>query len=251
MPDPNKVPDNRDTTGKTLGVAFALCVACSVVVSTAAVLLEPLQERNRIEDRKRNILAAAGMYDPARPVAEQFERIVTKVVHLPSGRFQDDLAPEAAALGSEPDYAVVYLVGDPRRPESVILPLSGMGLWGPMKGFIALRGDFNTVAGLGYYEHKETPGLGGEVDNPRWKALWPGKLLYRESGESSESGEDGEVALSVLKGFAERGGPDWAHEVDGLSGATLTTRGIDDMLKFWLGRKGFGPFLARLQAGEI
>ena len=254
----------EESVRKTLTAALALCAACSVVVSTAAVLLGPLQERNRSEDRKRNILAAAGMHDPSRPVAEQFAQIAARVVHLPSGRFADDGRVGAGVGGGTgagagawdsagnnaedggrfrgPDYAEVYLVGDPRQPDAVILPIAGAGLWGPMKGFIALREDFNTVAGIGFHEHKETPGLGGEVDNPRWKALWPGKLVYVNDGAN-----DSAVALTVLKGIADRDGAAYRHEIDGLSGATLTTRGIDNMLKFWLGAEGFGPFLAELR----
>ena len=254
---------DNDSIPKTLAVALSLCVVCSVVVSTAAVMLKPMQERNVAQDRKRNILAAAGMYDEARDIDRQFEQITARVVELGSGRFSADLDPETfdqagaardpalseplvpdadtARIGRRESHAVVYLVGEPSRPDVVILPVRGAGLWGPMNGFLALERDLDTVAGLGFYEHKETPGLGGEVDNPRWRGLWPGKRAFDDSGA---------VALTVLKGVANRNSPSFTHRVDGLSGATLTSRGVNNIVQFWMGENGFGPFLARLKAGE-
>ena len=254
---------SKDTVGKTIGVALALCVVCSVVVSTAAVMLKPAQQANVEEDRKRNILAAAGMLQTGVPIAEQFAPINSKVVDLRTGRFSDEVNSEgydpiaasrdsslSSPLGDDADtaniggrredYGIVYIVGDQERPETVILPIRGSGLWGQMYGFLALEGDLDTVAGLGFYEHKETPGLGGEVDNPRWKGQWPGKQVFR----------DGEVALEVVKGTARREGPMGDYQVDGLSGATLTTRGVNNLVHFWLGENGYGPFLANLKAGE-
>jgi Na+-transporting NADH:ubiquinone oxidoreductase subunit C len=240
-------------------------VVCSVVVSTAAVMLKPAQERNVEEDRKRNILAAAGMFEPGVPVSEQFAPISSLIVDLRSGQFSDEVSsegfdPVAASRdsnlssslesgadtanigGRREDFGIVYIVGDQRDPEIVILPVRGGGLWGQMYGFIALEGDLTTVAGLGFYEHKETPGLGGEVDNPRWKALWPGKLAYRDG--------DSDVAIEVIKGTADRAGPMASYQVDGLSGATLTTRGVNNLVQFWLGEHGYGPFLSNLKTGD-
>jgi Na+-transporting NADH:ubiquinone oxidoreductase subunit C len=254
---------SNDSIKKTLTVAFLLCIVCSVIVSTAAVVLKPSQEANKALDQKRNILAAAGMLEEGRSVEEQFAAINTRVVDLRTGRFTDDVDPtrydqrkaskEADAsvgLSKEEDtasifrrehYALVYLVEDAGGSiDKVILPVRGAGLWGQMYGFIALEGDANTVAGLGFYEHKETPGLGGEVDNPRWKGLWPGKQVYR----------DGDVAIDVIKGNVNPAAPDAEYKVDGLAGATLTTRGVSNLVQFWLGENGFEPFLNNLKSGE-
>jgi Na+-transporting NADH:ubiquinone oxidoreductase subunit C len=253
---------NNDSTRKTLLVAFSLCVVCSVIVSTAAVLLKPLQDANVEQDRKRNILGAAGMLEEGVDIDEQFSQISLKLVDLRTGQFSDaedadsfdqlkaakeasssdalDSQADTAKVGRREHYGLVYLVGDASNPEVIILPIRGAGLWGPLYGFIALEGDGNTVAGLGFYEHKETPGLGGEVDNPRWKALWPGKQVYR----------DDRVALRLIKGTVDRSRPEAIYEVDGLSGATLTGRGVSNLVQFWLGENGYGPFLANLKAGE-
>ncbi|MFO7553136.1 MAG: Na(+)-translocating NADH-quinone reductase subunit C [Haliea sp.] len=253
----------NDGIRKTLLVAFSLCIVCSVVVSTAAVLLKPAQEANKTLDRKRNILAAAGMLEEGVSIEEQFAQIQTRVVDLRDGRFTDAVDPasyepvkaakdpsrsmnlsqqeDIAGIGRREDYALVYLVESASGDwEKVILPVRGYGLWSTLYGFIALESDANTVAGLGFYEHGETPGLGGEVDNPRWKSQWPGKQVYR----------DGEVAIALDKGSVDPGSDDAPWRVDGLSGATLTARGVTQLVQFWLGEQGYEPFLNNLKAGE-
>src|SRR5690606_8511703 len=82
---------------------------------------------------------------------------------------------DIASIKRRVKYAKVYLVQNEGELEKIILPVSGYGLWSTLHGFIALEKDANTIVGLGFYEHAETPGLGGEVDNPRWKAVWQGK----------------------------------------------------------------------------
>ena len=253
---------NKDTVGKTIKVALALCIVCSVLVSAAAVILKPAQEANVQEDRQRNILAAAGLLEAGVPVSEQFANITARAVDLDTGAFIDnvdadgfdqlaaakdpaqsdrlDAETDTAKIGRRENVGLVYIVGDASEPETVIIPVRGAGLWGQMYGFLALESDIQTVAGIGFYEHKETPGLGGEVDNPRWKALWPGKAAFR--GE--------EVAIEVIKGSVDRESPTAAYKVDGLSGATLTTRGVSNLVQFWLGDSGYGPFLSSLKAGE-
>jgi Na+-transporting NADH:ubiquinone oxidoreductase subunit C len=253
---------NNDTIKKTLLVAISLCVVCSVVVSGAAVALKSAQVANKLDDRNRNILAAAGMLEEGVPIAEQFSRISTRVVDLRTGKYTDAVNADnydqrkaakdpaaSEALGGEEDiakirrrehHALVYVVEKEGQLEKIILPVHGYALWSTLYGFIALEADGNTVAGLGFYEHKETPGLGGEIDNPRWKALWPGKQVYR----------DGEVELKLLKGAVNPNSADALWQVDGLAGATLTARGVTNLVQFWMGDGGFGPFIANLKAGE-
>lgn len=254
---------SNDRISKVLTVAVALCLVCSVVVSSAAVLLRDAQEANKARDKKSNILAAAGLLVPDMSVEEQFEKIEVKMVNIDTGKFTDAVSPDtfdqrkaaknpelSVSLSKEEDvagisrrakYAVVYLVRDGDDLEKVVLPVRGPGLWSTLYGFIAIEGDLNTVAGLGFYEHGETPGLGGEVDNPLWKDNWPGKKIY---------GEDGEVQLTVIKGSVDKSRSEAVHQVDGLSGATLTTRGVDNLIEFWMGENGFGKFLSNLKAGE-
>ncbi len=263
----------RESIGQVFRVALAVCVVCSVVVSGAAVSLRAAQEKNRAIDRQRNMLAAAGLL-PARASRDEVvaaaARVEPRLVDLNTGRFAApgpgvpdaekyealqatrdpalsqplDAKEDIAGIRRRESYALVYLVEEEGQLKRIILPVRGYGLWSTLHGFLALEGDGNTVAGLGFYAHGETPGLGGEVDNPRWKALWRGKKLYSPSGYGRE------VALAVTKGPASVSGPDARHQVDGLSGATLTSRGVSRLLEYWLGSEGFGPFLVNLLSGR-
>ena len=87
----------------------------------------------------------------------------------------------------------------------------------------------------------EAAGLGGEVDNPAWKALWDGKSIYR----------DGEVALDVVKGVASKDNANYQYQIDGLSGATLTSNGVEYTIAYWLGDEGFGPVLDELRPSAM
>lgn len=255
---------SNDSTRKTLIVAFSLCIVCSVIVSAAVVMLKPVQEVNKTLDRKRNILAAAGMLVEGKSVEEQFSHIHARVVDLHTGKFADEAVDSdnydqrkaakdpglSEALTTEQDlakisrreqYALVYLAQNAEGGvEKIILPIRGYGLWSTMHGFIALESDANTIAGLGFYEHGETPGLGGEIDNQRWKASWPGKQVYL----------DGEVKIGLIKGTVDPAADTAPWQVDGLAGATLTSRGVTNLVHFWLGENGFEPFLNNLRAGE-
>jgi Na+-transporting NADH:ubiquinone oxidoreductase subunit C len=136
-----------------------------------------------------------------------------------------------------PHLARVYLVTEGGRTGQVVIPIEGMGLYGTLYGFLALDRDTTTIRGLAFYENRETPGLGGEVDNPKWRALWPGRKAFDEGWQPR---------IQLVKGVA--GAPEQApHHVDGLSGATITSNGVTRMLAFWLGEHGFGPYLAKVR----
>ncbi|MCX4029406.1 Na(+)-translocating NADH-quinone reductase subunit C [Endozoicomonas sp. SM1973] len=254
---------NNDTIQRTVIVTVLLCLVCSIVVSSAAVFLKPAQTENKKLSMQRSILEIAGLMEEGATVKEQFKQIKTKIVDLRTGKFTDAVDAQAyeqrsaaknpklsAVLSGEDDiasikrrahYATVYLVENQGKVEKLILPVHGYGLWSTMYGFLALEGDTKTVVGLGFYDHGETPGLGGEVDNPKWKAQWPGKQVFND-----QFGVD----ISVVKGGANPGNPSFKHQVDGLAGATLTSRGLQNLLHFWLGENGFGPFLTNVRKGE-
>ena len=137
-----------------------------------------------------------------------------------------------------PNQALVFDVVQDGERKALILPIEGYGLWGTLYGYLALAPDTRTIVGITFYSHKETPGLGGEVDNPRWKALWPGRMAFNEGGV---------LSISVKKGAAGSAAED-PYNVDGLSGATITSRGVTNLLRFWLGESGFGPYLAKYRA---
>ena len=120
----------------------------------------------------------------------------------------------------------------------IILPVHGKGLWSTMYGFLALNRDGETVEGFAFYQQGETPGLGGEVDNPKWKASWIGKKVLDESGNP---------VIDIVKGSVDTTRPEAVHQVDGLSGATITSNGVENLLRFWLGENGFGPYLSKIR----
>lgn len=251
----------RDSTGKILSVALLLCLVCSILVSAAAVGLNDLQQRNKIQERRKNILQAAGLYQQDRPIDEQFQKIEARLVDLQEDAFSQAFDPttfDSRAAARDPEtshripadrdladiktrsrYKVVYLVrGENGTLQQLILPVHGKGLWSTMYGFLALSDDFTTVNGFAFYEHGETPGLGGEIDNPAWKSQWAGKQIY---------GPQGEIGIDVLKGTVDRNAPDARFQVDGLAGATLTARGVENLLHYWMGVDGYQPFLDKLK----
>lgn len=259
----------KDSVVGTILVAFSVCLVCAIVVSTAAVVLKPAQEANIERDRQTNILAAAGLLQEGVSVEEQFESVQTRVVDLRTGTFSDHVDPDTydnlraakstgelsssfeelgtddiAQIGRRENYSVVYLIYDDNdNLDKVILPVRGYGLWSTMQGFLALEEDMTTVAGIGFFAHGETPGLGGEIDNPNWKQKWEGKQVF-------ESGELSTLSLNVIKGSVGPDTPDAEHKVDGLAGATLTSKGVDNLVNFWLGEYGFQEFLNNLKAGR-
>ncbi|MGK0249661.1 MAG: Na+-transporting NADH:ubiquinone oxidoreductase subunit C [Oleispira sp.] len=256
---------NNDSIQKTLLVAILLCLVCSIIVAGAAVTLKPLQIANKQLDKNKNILAAAGLLVEDQPIAEQFKQITTRIVNLETSTYATDadLAEIKAAgfnpvsfdqkksskdpqLSSKLDadkdiasirrlerFAAIYTIEKDGEVDTMVLPIHGYGLWSTLYGFIALEGDFETIAGFGFYSHAETPGLGGEVDNPSWKAQWVGKNLYDAQGD---------LAIEVVKGKAAPGD---MNSIDGLSGATLTSRGVSNLVKFWVGDDAFGTFLSQ------
>jgi len=245
---------------KILTVALALCVVCSIIVSTAAVALRPMQQTNQELDRKSNILNVAKLYEPGMDIEDTFrDKITARVVDLRSGEYTDQFDPDTfnqfeaardpatgrtlsgdkdiAGLSRVENFATIYLVGDVDDPDQIVLPIRGQGLWGSMMGFLSVEGDGNTIVSITYYDHSETPGLGAEVNNPRWQAQWEGKKIYEEEGDLSP-----EIHLT-------KGGASSEYEVDALSGATLTSNGVTDMLQFWMSPEGFGEYLAKFRSG--
>lgn len=258
---------SKDSVGRVFLVAAALCVVCSVLVSTAALGLRPLQEENSKKEVRRNILSAAGMLptDGSGDLDALFQQMEVKVIDLATGKEAAGVDPatyDSSEAERDPAQTVAVpaewltKVGIRSRTkmekvyikrnasggvETLVLPIHGKGLWSTMYAFLALESDLKTVKGLIFYKHGETPGLGGEVDNPVWRAQWPGKELFAENGE---------YRFRVLKGRVDRSSPQAVHQADGLSGATITTNGISGTLAYWLGPEGFGPFLEQMKSAE-
>ena len=253
----------HESTTKAYATTIGLAVVCSVLVSSAAVGLRPRQDANRERYIRKSILLAAGLYEPTVPVEKSFEQIETRIIDLRTGEYvpKEEVDPanfdqiasaddaelsvavaadsDVAGIRRRENYSAVYLVNGSGKVEEVVLPVRGKGLWSTMIGFMALDAkDLNTVNGITFYDHGETPGLGGEIDNPIWQGHWKGKKVY---------GGDGTVALKVVKGAADSGSPDIDYRVDGISGATLTINGVTGLVQYWFGGDAFKPYLDRLR----
>lgn len=237
------------------GFAAAICFVCSILISSANVGLRERQEANKLLDKQKSVLQAGWLVQPGEKlprarVEELFRNIRVHILDIAEGRvldidpaaFDEERAPAMpapannAGIRTMPRQVKIFEVMEGDRTVMLVLPVYGQGLWSTMYGFLALDADTVTIRGLTYYDQAETPGLGGEVTNPRWKKLWQGRKAYDEKGE---------VAIAVVKGAASN-----LHEVDGLSGATLTSRGVSNMLRFWLGDNGFGLFLKHYRANK-
>ena len=253
----------NDSTQKTLLVTVIMCLLCSVVVSAAAVLLRPTQAANAALDRKRNIVQVAGLLTESGDVEAAFKNVESRIVNLDTGEYSDqfkgieydqyaaagnpelstalDKKDDIAGIGRRARFAEVYLIGGSDNFKQIVLPVHGLGLWSTLYGFVSVDSDLTTISGLKFYNHAETPGLGGEVDNPVWQNKWKDKLAFNEAGE---------VKIEVVKGVVDPGNQNAAWQVDGLAGATLTSRGVSQLLRFWLDKQGFGVFLENLKQRE-
>ncbi len=255
-----------DSTAYTFGFMAAVCVVCALLVATAAVGLHDRQEENARIYMQKNVLLAAGLVQPGdsvpdREVLRLFDASIdVRLLDLAKGelvpkgtkdernydqrRARSDPAqsreapPNAAQIPRLPNLVSVYFVRDKDgKPGQVVLPVEGVAMWGTVYGFIALDRDGNTVRGITFYDQKETPGLGGEIGNPKWQALWVGRKAYDANWEPK---------LTVVKGHY--GPPEQEpHKIDALSGATITSNGVARLIEFWFGKDGFGPFLQRFR----
>lgn len=251
----------NDSFEKTIAVALAVCFICAILVAFSAVALKPLQVYNKSLDMKKNILDVAGLLRDDVSVDDAFKQIETKIVDLETGSYVDDIDPatydqrkaakdpdmsvkippedDIASIKTKAKYSKVYLVKQNDKIESIILPVHGYGLWSTMYGFLALGADGKTVQSINFYDQAETPGLGGEVVNPNWRALWKGKSVYNEQGEA---------VLGLIKGNVDASKPSAKHQVDGLAGATLTSNGVTNLVRYWMGKNGFAPYLEKMRS---
>ena len=239
---------------RNLIIPLLVCIACAVVVSITAVTVRTEQIANVENEKKNKIISAAGIEITEDEVENEFKKITTLYVDFRSMEFvsveekydhlkavlKSDLSEivpkdkDIAILKRRENVGPIYVwTNKNKEVERVVLPIRGYGLWGTLYGYLSLGSDLNSVNGIEFYDHKETPGLGGEVENEDWKAIWKGKLIYNQ---------DGGVELKVVKGTAKD-----EYQIDGLSGATLTSNGVSNMINYWLGDEAYGPALKKIK----
>ena len=253
---------NNDSLEKTVAVALSLCFVCAILVSFSAVALRPIQATNKAMDMKKNILEVAGLLTDEDNIHQEFaDKIEEKLVDIETGNYVENMDPsqydqrkaakdpaqniaipsenDIASIRTKAKIAKVYLVKDGDKLQSIILPVHGYGLWSTMYGFLALEADGQTVKSINFYDQAETPGLGGEVVNPNWRAIWQGKKVYNDAGEP---------VLALVKGVVDPTKPGSEYKVDGLAGATLTSKGVSNLIKYWMSEEGFAPYLKKIRA---
>ena len=250
---------------RTLMVVFTVALVCSILVSVSAIGLRPIQLQNELIERYRNIVMLTGLTEEGQDLSDEeilaaVEQLDIRVVNLDTGAFEPDLDPDdvnsrsavndpersteiateedLARLGRRAIHEVVYLVRVGDGIERVILPIHGQAMWSTLYGFLALESDLNTIAAVTFYEQAETAGLGDQITHSSWQAEWQGREMF---------GGGGTVLFRVASGNVEPGSRAARHEVDGLSGATVTANAVTSLIRFWFGPNGYGPFLDSLK----
>jgi Na+-transporting NADH:ubiquinone oxidoreductase subunit C len=253
------------TLGRTLLVTTAVAVGCALFVSTAVYWLRPLQVAHASVEQNRAILDAVGLLPDGEPLSDRqaatlLSRLEPLIVDLESGmpvpevdaRTYDQRAAagdastsvsiptteDVAALGRRARYARIYILPAHGGIERIVLPVHGQGMWSTIYGYLCLESDLNTIAGVSFYEHGETPGIGDRILAPEWRRDWIGKRLYDASGE---------LRFRVIPG-SSASAP--AHSVDAITGATVTSEAVGSMIRYWFGSHGFEPLLKALRARE-
>ncbi len=255
----------KDSPLKALIVVLAVSLACSVLVSTAAITLKPIQLLNQKVERSRHIVALTGLVPADKELSndeilQAVEQLDVRVIDIDTGEFDDSIdseqfdvrsavnnpdlsvaipaADDLARLGRRAQHAIVYLVWEGDELERIILPIHGQGMWSTLHGLLALEADLNTIAAVTFYEQAETAGLGDQITRPDWQAKWQGRQLFNDQGE---------VQFRVAAGSVAEGSAAALHQVDAISGATVTGVSVTRLVEFWFGPNGYMPFLINLK----
>lgn len=233
----------RITKAYTLGFAAAVTMVCSILLASAATLLKERQDQNVQLDIKYNILSVLGLVESKDVDADVLfalydDNVRTFVVDLEgkqvAGKKAEEIDPKA-----DPDMLPVYARQKGDEITAYCIPTQGKALWSTVKGYIALEQDLNTIRGITFYSHGETPGLGGEIDKEWFTQAFKGKTILNETGEI--------VSIEIVKGKMRSDEKNPEHKVDGISGATLTTKGLNEFIKATLEK--YEPFF-KTRRGE-
>ncbi|MZP56885.1 MAG: NADH:ubiquinone reductase (Na(+)-transporting) subunit C, partial [Bacteroidales bacterium] len=202
-----------------------MVVAVASLLSLAATLFKPAQEKNLEIEKKRSMLESIGVSATRNDTEELYDKYITESFVL---NYKGDpvegvdaftvvLRNEQKKKIEEQDLPVFRAFPDDGE-KVLILPVEGKGLWGPIYGYVSLRSDLNTIYGVNFDHKGETPGLGAEINTTRFESMFKGKKLF-ENGKF--------VSIKVHKGGAD---PNDIHGVDAISGGTITSRGLEKML---------------------
>ncbi len=206
--------------------SVVMVVSVAILLSLAALVLQPLQERNVEVEKKMNILSSINVASEKTTAEQLYDKFIgDSYVINSAGKHMEGVDAFTVGLRAEqkkpleeqslPVFIAVMDNGDTLH----IFPLEGKGLWGPIWGYVALKPDMSTIAGVTFDHKGETPGLGAEINTTPFESQFLNKSLY-ENGKF--------ISVLVVKGGADPGSK---HEVDAVSGGTITSRGLEDMIR--------------------
>jgi len=248
----------NDDRIKTIAVATLVALCSAIVVSTTSVALKPIQDANIQAERQARMDLMLDTLPGLRELMLKagVDALESRIVDLTDGSFSEGIDParydmgkaaedpetsielstddDIAGLKRRANFAPIYLLQSNEELKIIVLPVQGAGYQSTITAMLALEADLTTIAALSIVEQGDSPGLGARIEDPEWLALWPGTKIVDA---------DGNISVSVVRGKATE-----PYEVDGISGATRTGNGITNMLRFWLGENGYGPFLERLKS---
>ena len=250
---------------RALLVVGAVALVCSVLVSTASITLKPIKLQNQKIERSRHVVSLTGLVPQDSVLSDEeildaAEQLDVRIIDIDSGEFDDSIDPESfdaraavnnpeasvaipadqdlARLGRRARHSLVYLVWEGDELKRVILPIHGQGMWSTLYGMLALEFDLNTIAAVTFYEQAETAGLGDQITRPDWLMKWQGRQVFNSRGE---------VVFRVASGPVDEGSAAAAHQVDAISGASVTAVAVTRLVEFWFGPNGYQPFLDGLK----
>ncbi len=231
---------NKNSNRFILIFSFIMVIVVAVVLATASITLSPLQNRNVRLEKMQNILSSVGVQSHPDEAEAMFDDYIIqqlvldingKIADSGSAAFDIDLKKEMDKdRNGQGDKKLFPLFVCKKQMDTLyIIPVRGKGLWGPIWGYISLENDKNTVYGASFGHKGETPGLGAEIETAAFQEQFKGKKILDDQG--------GFVSVKVMKGGAHAGN---THEVDAISGATVTSRGVSEMLERTL--KSYMPY---------
>lgn len=226
---------------KALRFAIIVCLVCSVLVSGAALGLRDRQEANLRVDIQKNILKSVGLVDPTftpEQIVSTYEKRISGIVLTTDGTVIEGRKPDDVDPEKEPQLLRLYERVDDGNVVAYTFPIVGKGLWSTLYGYFALESDLNTVKGITFYQQGETPGLGAEIEKPWFQENFVGKKILAGDGTIE--------SVKVVKGKAAEVHPnDTEHYVDGISGATITSKGVTEMIGRTI--RQYEPYFAKLR----
>ena len=220
-----------------------MVVVVAAVLSVVAMQLQPMQKKNIEVNKKQSILLSLNIQSTKNNALSKYDQyIVDSYVINSKGERKEGVDAFNVNLSKEIDKSLedrdlpIY-VGSVNDNKQYVIPVRGKGLWGPIWGYVALKSDLNTIYGANFDHQSETPGLGAEISTRQFQKQFIGKKIFNEQGEF--------VSVAVLKGDPS---PDAPHAVDGISGGTITSKGVDNMLEDIIG--SYIPYIKKMRKSD-